>query len=314
MIEALTPLAALVAGFAGSAHCVLMCGSIAGALGLGGQAGSACAEGRPRYTLLHNLGRVTSYTAAGAAAGAVGGGTLALAGLPRLHTAFAVLAAVVVVLAGIRFAAGSRRFGWMDRAAAQAWRHIAPLTRGLFPITTPARAFGAGLAWGWLPCGMAYAMLAAAALSGSGASGATLMAMFGLGTLPAMLALGGGTARMLGPRLRRAGGILLVLLGVASGAMALWRAAPGHEAPGAHSHVAAGSALGADLPGQRGEPRRVDDADRLALDFDDPELGEAREQPADGLDDQAEIVRKVAARHRQVEQQRVAAHAREPLG
>jgi hypothetical protein len=287
MIDVLTPVAALVAGLAGSAHCVLMCGGIASALGLGTHAGQACAGNALRYPILYNFGRLTSYTAAGAAAGALGGGALALAGLARLHTAFAVLAAVVVTVAGLRAAAGARHFGWLDRAGAQAWQRIAPLTRGLFPVTTPVRAYGVGLAWGWLPCGMAYAMLTAAMLSADVARGAALMAMFGLGTLPAMLALGGGAARLLGPRLRRAGGVLLVTLGLASGFAALHegtlhegtlpdfrrgnRGASPHAAS-PHSHAAAGAVLGVNVTGELPQPNRVEDTDRPALDLDHAEL------------------------------------------
>ena len=274
MIEVLTPVAALVAGLAGSAHCVLMCGGIAGALGLGSSAGQACAGGALRYPILYNLGRVTSYSAAGAVAGMVGGGTLALAGLPALHRAFAVLAAVVVVAAGLKAAAGARQLDWLDRAGARIWRRVAPMTRGLFPVTTPARAYVVGLAWGWLPCGMAYAMLTAAMLSADPARGAALMAMFGLGTLPAMLALGSGTARLLGPRLRRAGGALLVVLGLASGLAALWPQTRGQESHAGHSHAATRAVLGVHLAGELPQPRRIEDADRPALDLDHAELGE----------------------------------------
>jgi hypothetical protein len=177
-----------------------------------------------------------------------------------------VLAAIVVTVAGLRAATGTRHFGWLDRAGAQAWRRIAPLTRGLFPVTSPMRAYGVGLAWGWLPCGMTYAMLTAAMLSADIARGAVLMAMFGLGTLPAMFALGSGAASLLGPRLRRAGGVLLVTLGLASGITALW--------PAGHSHAAASAVLGVNLAGELPQPRRVEDTDRPALDLDHAELGE----------------------------------------
>lgn len=222
MIESLAPLAALVAGLLGSTHCVLMCGGIAGALGLAAPAGGACNGQSLRYPVLYNLGRIASYTVAGGAAGALGGGTLALAGLPQLGRAFALLAALIIVVVGLRLATGGRHFGWFDRAGAAAWRHVAPLTRGLFPVTTPARAFGVGLAWGWLPCGMSYAMLTAALLTGSALAGASLMAMFGIGTLPAMLALSGGATRLLGPATRRLGGAVLVVMGLASSAAMLW--------------------------------------------------------------------------------------------
>jgi sulfite exporter TauE/SafE len=276
MIESLPQLAALVAGLLGSGHCVLMCGAVAGALNLGAPAQAACGRSL-RYPALYNLGRIASYTLAGGLAGALGGGTLALAGMPPLRLAFASLAALVVVAVGLRLATGARHFGWLDRAGAAAWRRIAPVTRGLFPITTPARALGVGLAWGWLPCGMAYAMLTAAWLSGGVWQGASLMAMFGIGTLPAMLALGAGAATLLRPSLRRLGGALLVVLGLASGGAALWPGDARHpEHAGHHASTGAVRALPFDagLARERAEPGRVQDADGPALHLDHAELGE----------------------------------------
>ena len=270
MNEIATPLAALVAGIVGSGHCMLMCGGIAGALGYGG---AACAGQTLRFPLLYNLGRITSYTAAGAAVGGAGGGLLGLLGAPWLRAFFAALAAGVIVVAGVRLALGARGFGRLDRLGAAAWRRIAPATRGLFPVTTPERAFAVGLAWGWLPCGMAYAMLTAAALSGGALSGALVMAMFGLGTLPAMIALGTGAAGLLGPRTRRAGGVVLVLLGLGSLAVAAW---PGEGAGhAAHTHPgSAGIGVAGELAGQFAQPGRVQDPDRLAVDLDHSQLAE----------------------------------------
>jgi uncharacterized protein len=306
VIESLPLVAALVAGLLGSTHCVLMCGGIAGALGLGAQAGGACNGQSLRFPLLYNLGRIASYAVAGGIAGALGGGTLAIAGLPQLGQAFALLAALVIVIVGLRLATGGRHFGWLDRTGAAAWRRIAPLTRGLFPVTTPARAFGVGLAWGWLPCGISYAMLTAALLTGSALAGSTLMALFGIGTLPAMLALSSGAATLLRPATRRIGGAVLVAMGLASGAAMLWPADTGHEGHSAH-HVHKGDAplfcqadiasepkeIGAwpergasplsegaapflgDLAGQLAELHRIEDADRLAFHRDHAELREA---------------------------------------
>jgi hypothetical protein len=279
VIEAFPQVAALIAGLLGSGHCVLMCGGIAGALGLGAPTGSACANGSLRFPLIYNLGRIASYAAAGGIAGLLGGGAVALAGLPRLHTLFSGLAALLIVAVGIRLAAGGRHFGWLDRWGAAAWRRIAPLTRGLFPVTTPARAFAVGLAWGWMPCGMAYAMLTAAWLTGGALAGAALMLMFGIGTLPAMLALGTGATRLLRPSMRRVGGAALVALGLASGAALLW---PAHDAGhGPHAgheqlHGALdGVGLGAGFTGKLAQLRRVEDANRLALDLDHTQLGKA---------------------------------------
>jgi sulfite exporter TauE/SafE len=53
--------------------------------------------------------------------------------------------------------------------------------------------------------------------------------MFGIGTLPAMLALASGAAKLLGPATRRLGGAVLVVMGVVSGAAMLWPAPSGHD-------------------------------------------------------------------------------------
>jgi uncharacterized protein len=236
MNEVFTPLAALVAGLLGSGHCVMMCGSIAGALGYG-SALASCAGTSLRFPLLYNLGRVTSYAAAGAVAGALGGGLAAIAGIPSLRAGLAVAAALVIVIAGLKLAAGSRRFGGFERAGRALWRRIAPLTRSFLPVTTPQRAFAMGLVWGWLPCGMAYAMLTAAALAGGAWQGAALMALFGVGTLPAMLTLGAGTTQLLGVRTRRTGGVVLVLLGLGSLVQPVWPDGGGHAHPAQHLHA-----------------------------------------------------------------------------
>ena len=283
MIESLPLVAALVAGLLGSTHCVLMCGGIAGAVSFSAPMGGACHSQSLRFPLLYNLGRIASYAVAGGIAGALGGGTLTIAGLPQLGRVFALLAALVIVIVGLRLATGGRHFGWLDRAGAAAWRHIAPLTRGLFPVTSPARAFGVGLAWGWLPCGISYAMLTAALLTGSALAGGALMAMFGIGTLPAMLALSSGAATLLRPATRRLGGAVLVAMGLASGAAMLWPGDAGHESHHAHHSdkgdvplLSEGAALFfGDLAGQLAELRGIEDADGLAIHRDHAQLGEA---------------------------------------
>jgi Cu2+-exporting ATPase len=85
--------------------------------------------------------------------------------------------------------------------------------------------FLVGFGWGLIPCGMVYAAIFTAALTGSGPSGALLMAGFALGTMPAvtMAALGLTSARqiMRGPASRLAVGCALVLVGPLSLALSL---------------------------------------------------------------------------------------------
>src|SRR5690606_3175467 len=105
------------------------------------------------------------------------------------------------------------------------------------------RMLVAGALWGWLPCAMVYSVLVTAMLSGSAASGAAVMAAFGLGTLPMMMALGLAGARLRGWIGLRAVRLACGALVLGFGLLGLARAAGGLPAswlgalciaPGAH--------------------------------------------------------------------------------
>jgi sulfite exporter TauE/SafE len=124
------------------------------------------------------------------------------------------------------------------------WRRLSPLTRRLLPLNTPARAIAAGMLWGWLPCGLAYAMLIGAWLSASPLDGAALMAAFGLGTAPALI-VGAGVMQALMARgtLRRVAAVGMLTIGIA-GLLAPWL--------GAHPAESLLQSLAACLPGYSG--------------------------------------------------------------
>ena len=97
------------------------------------------------------------------------------------------------------------------------WKRLEPLGRRLLPVRTPVQALGMGLVWGWLPCGLVYSVLIWSISAGSARKGALLMLSFGLGTLPALLAMGAFAATLAGfvarPWTRRCAGSLVILLG-----------------------------------------------------------------------------------------------------
>jgi sulfite exporter TauE/SafE len=105
------------------------------------------------------------------------------------------------------------------------WRQIEPLGRRLIPVRTPIRALLMGLVWGWLPCGLVYSVLIWAMSSGGAAQGGLLMLCFGLGTLPALLAMGASAAALSGfvrrPAARCFAGALVIVFGVYQIAMVL---------------------------------------------------------------------------------------------
>lgn len=206
-------LAALLAGLLGGVHCAGMCGGIVAAFSFRPD-GSAPPF---RLHLGYNVGRVLSYTLFGALAGALGG-ALTLANFLPVQTALYIVAQIVMVLLGLYLAGLSQSVLVFERAGGAVWRRVKPLFQKLIPVTTVPRAIVAGLAWGWLPCGLVYSVLVSALASGNTFSGAALMAAFGLGTLPNLLGMG-LFARQLQPLLQRVwvrqiAGLIVAGLGV----------------------------------------------------------------------------------------------------
>jgi sulfite exporter TauE/SafE len=175
-------LSALLVGLFGGVHCVGMCGGIVAAF-------SFRADGsKPpfRLHLGYNIGRVLSYALFGALAGALGG-TLNLLEIRHLQTALYVLAQGVMILLGLYLAGWNQWVLVFEKAGGALWSRVQPMFRKLLPVKSLAGALLAGMAWGWLPCGLVYSVLVAALASGSATSGAALMLAFGLGTLPNLL-------------------------------------------------------------------------------------------------------------------------------
>lgn len=173
-------LPALLMGLAGAGHCLMMCGGIAAA---------AAGTANHWQVIIYNIGRVTSYAIAGALIATAFG---SLADLSQYGLiALRIFAAFVLVAFGLYL--GQWWFGLrhIERLGLPLWRKLQPLATRLRQgtVTTPS-LFLAGMLWGWLPCGLVYSALSWAAVSGSASSGALYMALFGIGTLPAMVGFG----------------------------------------------------------------------------------------------------------------------------
>lgn len=224
---------AFLLGLLGGAHCASMCGGIVTVLGarhriipiqavdaVTGKPVVASAAAPSRLQpLAYNLGRISSYTVAGAIAGAVGSTAwLGQHMLPVQQYAF-IGANLVMIVLGLALVLGASRLAPLERLGAGAWKRIAPLAARVLRAQGFRGALGAGLVWGWVPCGMVYGVLVAALVSGSALDGASLMLAFGLGTLPNLLALGWLVQRGAGwldrPWVRLAAGLLIVVFGVA---------------------------------------------------------------------------------------------------
>jgi sulfite exporter TauE/SafE len=171
-------------GIASGVHCVGMCGGFVAAFAGRRVIPIKNADSHPFARLaLFNAGRITSYSIAGAIAGALGGVLTSLAGAQQ---ALYVVANVLLIAIGLHLAGAARVLAPLEALGAPLWRRIAPLAAKAMN----GGAFAAGMFWGWLPCGLVYGALAAAAFAGSAPEGGLAMAAYGLGTLPWLMGAG----------------------------------------------------------------------------------------------------------------------------
>ncbi len=228
MIDLLLP---LFVGLTGSLHCIGMCGPLVVAYSL--HLRPASSEGAADITspssqgLIHHLayqsGRIITYGALGALA-------CALAGLTGLSEAFSALRSVVTLAGGVLMVL----FGL-------AILKVIPLPRSLPALPGSGSFFGLivpslfsskrlgskfllGVATGFLPCMLSWAMIVKAASMPSPAHGFLTMMLFGVGTAPVLFFAGFSasvlslTARLAGERVAACSVIVMGLILLEKGA------------------------------------------------------------------------------------------------
>jgi sulfite exporter TauE/SafE len=210
-----------IGGVLGSAHCIGMCGGFAAAIG---------ATQRPFWPtlarqLVYSSGRIFTYAFLGALGGAAGLWLLQFrTPLVGAQQVFSIIAGVIMLLVGLSvLGVLNVRLG-PPRVLSQL---VGPIYRHFFAARNMAGTFGAGVATGFLPCGLVYSFLALAVASGRLERGMAQMAMFGLGTVPAMVLAGcGGKLLTFGMRQRvyRVAACFVIALG----ALTVWRGMPIH--------------------------------------------------------------------------------------
>lgn len=199
MNEPLSSTTAFIIGLLSAVHCIGMCGGIMSALSL-----AIPPEQRRRGRVIvmiisYNLGRITSYTIAGALVGGLGSALLnTYAGAAM---ALRVGAGLMLIAMGLYLGNWWHGLTRLERAGAVFWRILQPLGKRFTPATHPMRTFLLGMVWGWLPCGLVYTQLTWAATAANWEQSAIIMLSFGAGTLPAMI-LTGSFARELNQIIR----------------------------------------------------------------------------------------------------------------
>jgi len=171
---------AFLIGLFGSFHCIGMCGPIALALPIQKDNKFALISGR----ILYNVGRAITYAFIGLFFGLVGQ-SLSLAGLQQ---SVSIVAGVLILLMVLLPSKVSQKL-YLLKPAYGFTNFLKQKFGTLLKQKSVLSTFFIGLLNGFLPCGLVYIAVAGAIATGSYLDGATYMFVFGLGTLPIMLAV-----------------------------------------------------------------------------------------------------------------------------
>lgn len=211
------------AGILGSAHCLGMCGPFALALG--------AAAPTPWANLwrqgIYSLGRIFTYTVLGAAAAYFGNWlSQKLPGWTNVPAVLALVAGGFLIVQGLLATGIIKRRGVSGSIPCPG----ASAFKALLGARSTVDVFLAGLFTGLLPCGLLYGMLALAGSTGDVLVGMLTMTVFGLGTVPSMVATGVGGA-LLGLTARQRMHVFAAWCLVVTGCVSIARGAGGISFP-----------------------------------------------------------------------------------
>ena len=212
----MTPLVAtvFVASLLGSLHCAGMCGPfVAFAVGQPKPGAS-----RGRLQVAYHGGRLVTYMLLGAVAGSIGAivdMTSTLAGLQPIAMALAGGLMVAMGVTELLRYLGHR----IHTVHPPKWLALTVQRGQRLALTFKPthRALAIGLLTTLLPCGWLYAFALTAAGTGSPLRGAIVMAVFWVGTLPVLVALGASVQTalgVLGKRLPAVCAVALIVVGL----------------------------------------------------------------------------------------------------
>jgi hypothetical protein len=173
-------LTGFVLGILGSFHCVGMCGPLALSLPVQHLQGFRRFAGIVTY----NLGRVVTYSILGFVLGFIGM-SFSFFGWQQI---FSIAIGSFLLL--IFFASLFRKKIFANSFIQKTWNHyIVNLLASLFGKKSFGALFLIGLLNGLLPCGLVYMAIAGGLATGNILYSSLFMAAFGLGTIPAMIAV-----------------------------------------------------------------------------------------------------------------------------
>ena len=187
-------------------HCLGMCGGIVAIYSARQSARSSELASQPgllaRITSLLplHLGRITTYVFIGALIGLAGTLLDQASGMVGWQGVFSILVGILMLVVSLSLLGVLPP---IEMALASMTKGSSPMgrMRGLFGKHNLISNLALGILWGFLPCGLVFAMLVVAARTQTVWGGALTMLAFGLGTIPTLLGFG-LAANLLSPKLR----------------------------------------------------------------------------------------------------------------
>lgn len=176
---------AFLMGLVGSMHCAGMCGPIA--LSLPYRVGLQPREETFLKILTYNLGRVLTYASMGLVFGMIGRSFFTM-GIQKWVLIVLAILVIIIALFSIDIEYQSLKIPVINKF--NVW--IKSRLSFALKNTGILSFFYIGTLNGFLPCGLVYMAVIAAITAGSIIQGVLYMVLFGLGTMPMMMALGFG--------------------------------------------------------------------------------------------------------------------------
>ncbi len=200
--ERMSYFALFVIGLLTSVHCIAMC------VGLNLAQSISSGNIKPlRRSILHNLGRLSSYTLIGGILGFIG---------KKAAITLQVRGVIGLIAGGFMLLMGVNMLGGLSLPVRLFPKLSRKLSAGIQSVGNHS-SFAVGLANGLMPCGPLQSMQIYAIASGSMLAGALSMFSFCLGTIPLVFAFGlaAGMLKMRWrQRMLQAGSVLLLIMGI----------------------------------------------------------------------------------------------------
>lgn len=207
-------IAGILLGLTSSLHCIGMCGPIAMAIPLNRSSQGKMLLGIGAY----NIGRAFTYGILGMVVGSFG---MSLATFGVLQW-ISIVAGVLLIIYAWRKYLSKLSFSWAPKLNLN--KYLNGLFGKIMRSDSKGKLFFLGMINGLLPCGMVYIALLNAILAGTIYEGAAAMVAFGIGTMPAMIAVSYTANRITGnlrvklnglvPYVMTVVGLLIVLRGL----------------------------------------------------------------------------------------------------